>query len=180
MRLLALLALMLLVPVAAAEANHNPQEVDDGDLFQAWIDVDESYEEVRFYVCTLAKPFTCYASQKVPRDEAEANGDGTYRYSFNHTVTDAENDDGSVSVIYPGYRYELCVSDCKEENNTKAPNSTNDNYPRMEIVELMGDSGSYYFKVERKAAPPAEEDEGLPAVALPVAAIAMAWVARRR
>ena len=167
MRLLALFVLMLLIPAAAAEANHNPQEVDDGDLFQAWIDVDESYDEVKFYVCTLAEPFTCYAPQKVTRD------------SFNHTVTDVEDDDGLVSVIYPGYRYVLCVSDCKEENNTKVPNSTNDNYPRMEIVELMGDSGSYYFKVERKAAPPAEENEGLPAVALPVAAIAMAWVARR-
>ena len=171
MRLLALFVLMLLIPAAAAEANHNPQEVDDGDLFQAWIDVDESYEEVKFYVCTLAEPFTCYAPQKVPRDEAEANGDGTYRYSFNHTV-----DEGT----YPGYRYELCTGDCKDNNRTKAPAGADDQqYPELEVVDL-NDSGSYYFKVERKAAPAAEEDEGLPALALPVAAIAIAWVARRR
>ena len=169
MRLLALLALMLLVPVAAAEANHNPQEVDDGDLFQAWIDVDESYEEVKFYVCTLAEPFTCYAPQKVPRDEAEANGDGSYRYSFTHEV-----DEGT----YPGYRYELCTGDCKDDNRTKTPAGADDQYPGLEIVDL-NDSGSYYFKVERKAAP-AAEDEGLPALALPVTAIAIAWVARRR
>ena len=170
MRLLALLALMLLVPVAAAEANHNPQEVDDGDLFQAWIDVDESYEEVKFYVCTLAEPFTCYAPQKVPREEAEANGGGSYRYSFTHEV-----DEGT----YPGYRYELCTGDCKDNNRTKAPAGADDQqYPELEVVDL-NDSGSYYFKVERKAAP-AAEDEGLPALALPVAAIAIAWVARRR
>ena len=170
MRLLALLALMLLVPVAAAEANHNPQEVDNGDLFQAWIDVDESYEEVKFYVCTLAEPFTCYAPQKVPREEAEANGGGSYRYSFTHEV-----DEGT----YPGYRYELCTGDCKDNNRTKAPAGADDQqYPELEVVDL-NDSGSYYFKVERKAAP-AAEDEGLPALALPVAAIAIAWVARRR
>ena len=168
MRLLALLALMLLVPVAAAEANHNPQEVDDGDLFQAWIDVDESYEEVKFYVCTLAEPFTCYAPQKVPREEAEANGGGSYRYSFTHEV-----DEGT----YPGYRYELCTGDCKDDNRTKTPAGANDQ-SGLEVVDL-NDSGSYYFKVERKAAP-AAEDEGLPALALPVAAIAIAWVARRR
>ena len=52
-----------------------------------------------------------------------------------------------------------------------------ESYPGLTIQE-MGDS--YYVKVARKAAAPAEEDEGLPAVALPVAAIAMAWVARRR
>ena len=171
MRLLALLALMLLVPVAAAEANHNPQEVDDGDLFQAWIDVDESYEEVKFYVCTLAEPFTCYAPQKVPREEAEANGGGSYRYSFTHEV-----DEGT----YPGYRYELCTGDCKDNNRTKAPAGADDQqYPELEVVDL-NDSGSYYFKVERKAAPAAEEDEGLPALALPVAAFVIAWVARRR
>ena len=172
MRLLALLALMLLVPVAAAEANHNPQEVDDGDLFQAWIDVNESYEEVKFYVCTLAEPFTCYAPQKVPREEAEANGGGSYRYSFTHEV-----DEGT----YPGYRYELCTGDCKDNNRTKAPAGADDpKYPGLEVVDLH-DTGSYYFKVERKAAPPVEEeDEGLPALALPVAAIAIAWVARRR
>jgi len=169
MRLLALLALMLLIPAAAAEANHNPQEVDDGDLFQAWIDVDESYEEVRFYVCTLAEPFTCYAPQKVPRDEAEANGDGNYRYSFTHEVDEE---------TYPGYRYELCTGDCKDDNRTKTPAGADDQYPGLEIVDL-NDSGSYYFKVERKAAP-AAEDEGLPALALPVAAVALAWVARRR
>ncbi len=169
MRLLALFVLMLLIPAAAAEANHNPQEVDDGDLFQAWIDVDESYDEVKFYVCTLAEPFTCYAPQKVPRDEAEANGDGSYRYSFSHQVGDG---------VYPGYRYELCTGDCKDDNRTKTPTGTDDQYPGLEVVD-MNDSGSYYFKVERKAAP-AAEDEGLPALALPVAAIAIAWVARRR
>ena len=172
MRLLALFALMLLVPAAAAEANHTPQEVDDGDLFLAWIDVDGSYEEVKFYVCTLAEPFTCYAPVKLPRDEAEANGDGSYRYSFTHEV-----DEGT----HPGYRYELCTGDCKDNNRTKAPAGADDQqYPELEVVDL-NDSGSYYFKVERKAAPPAEEeDEGLPALALPVAAIAIAWVARRR
>ena len=170
MRLLALFVLMLLIPAAAAEANHNPQEVDDGDLFQAWIDVDESYDEVKFYVCTLAKPFTCYAPQKVTRDEAEANGDGSYRYSFSHQVGDG---------VYPGYRYELCTGDCKDDNRTKTPAGADDQYPGLEVVD-MNDSGSYYFKVERKAAPPAEEDEGLPALALPVTAIAIAWVARRR
>ena len=170
MRLLALFVLMLLIPAAAAEANHNPQEVDDGDLFQAWIDIDGSYEEVKFYVCTLAEPFTCYAPQKVPRDEAEANGDGSYRYSFTHEV-----DEGT----YPGYRYELCTGDCKDDNRTKTPAGADDQYPGLEIVDL-NDSGSYYFKVERKAAPAAEEDEGLPALALPVAAIAIAWVARRQ
>ena len=169
MRLLALLALILLIPAAAAEANHNPQEVDDGDLFQAWIDVDESYEEVRFYVCTLAEPFTCYAPQKVPREEAEANGDGNYRYSFTHEVDEE---------TYPGYRYELCTGDCKDDNRTKTPAGADDQ-SGLEVVDL-NDSGSYYFKVERKAAPAAEEDEGLPALALPVAAIAIAWVARRR
>ena len=169
MRLLALLALMLLVPVAAAEANHNPREVDDGDQFQAWIDVDESYDEVKFYVCTLAEPFTCYAPQKVPRDEAEANGDGSYRYRFTHEVDEE---------TYPGYRYELCTGDCKDDNRTKTPAGADDQYPGLEIVDL-NDSGSYYFKVERKAAP-AAEDEGLPALALPVAAVALAWVARRR
>ena len=170
MRLLALFVLMLLIPAAAAEANHNPQEVDDGDLFQAWIDVDGSYEEVKFYVCTLAEPFTCYAPQKVPRDEAEANGDGSYRYRFTHEVDEE---------TYPGYRYELCTGDCKDDNRTKTPAGADDQYPGLEIVDL-NDSGSYYFKVERKAAPAAEEDEGLPALALPVAAIAIAWVARRR
>jgi hypothetical protein len=168
MRLLALFVLMLLIPAAAAEANHNPQEVDDGDLFQAWIDVDESYDEVKFYVCTLAEPFTCYAPQKVPRDEAEANGDGSYRYSFTHEV-----DEGT----YPGYRYELCTGDCKDDNRTKTPAGADDP-SGLEVVDL-NDSGSYYFKVERKAAP-AAEDEGLPALALPVAAIAIAWVARRQ
>ena len=169
MRLLALFVLILLIPAAAAEVNHNPQEVDDGDLFQAWIDVDESYEEVRFYVCTLAEPFTCYAPQKVPRDEAEANGDGSYRYRFTHEVDEE---------TYPGYRYELCTGDCKDDNRTKTPAGADDQYPGLEVVD-MNDSGSYYFKVERKAAP-AAEDEGLPALALPVAAIAIAWVARRR
>ena len=168
MRLLALFVLMLLIPAAAAEANHNPQEVDDGDLFQAWIDVDGSYEEVKFYVCTLAEPFTCYAPQKVPRDEAEANSDGSYRYSFTHEVNEG---------TYPGYRYELCTGDCKDDNRTKTPAGADDQ-SGLEVVDL-NDSGSYYFKVERKAAP-AAEDEGLPALALPVAAIAIAWVARRR
>ena len=168
MRLLALFVLILLIPAAAAEANHNPQEVDDGDLFQAWIDVDESYDEVKFYVCTLAEPFTCYAPQKVPRDEAEANGDGSYRYSFTHEVNEG---------TYPGYRYELCTGDCKDDNRTKTPAGADDQ-SGLEVVDL-NDSGSYYFKVERKAAP-AAEDEGLPALALPVAAIAIAWVARRR
>ncbi|HJP43603.1 MAG: hypothetical protein QF766_02845 [Candidatus Poseidoniia archaeon] len=169
MRLLALFVLMLLIPAAAAEVNHNPQEVDDGDLFQTWIDVNESYDEVKFYVCTLAEPFTCYAPQKVPRDEAEANGDGSYRYSFSHQVGDG---------VYPGYRYELCTGDCKDDNRTKTPAGADDQYPGLEVVD-MNDSGSYYFKVERKAAPSAE-DEGLPALALPVAAITIAWVARRR
>ena len=179
MRLLPLFALLLLVPAAASEVNHNPSEVDNGDSFLTWIDVEESYDEVKFYVCTLEHPFTCYPAQTMTREEADPNGDENYRYSFSHTVTDTENEDGSVSVIYPGYRYVLCVSDCKEENKTKVPDSTNNNnYPGMEIVD-MDDSGSYYFKVERKATPPAEEDEGLPAVALPVAAIAVAWVARR-
>ena len=170
MRLLALFVLILLIPAAAAEANHTPQEVDDGDLFLAWIDVDGSYEEVKFYVCTLAEPFTCYAPQKVPRDEAEANGDGSYRYRFTHEVDEE---------TYPGYRYELCTGDCKDDNRTKTPAGADDQ-SGLEVVDL-NDSGSYYFKVERKAAPPAEEeDEGLPALALPVAAIAIAWVARRR
>jgi hypothetical protein len=168
MRLLALFVLILLIPAAAAEANHTPQEVDDGDLFLAWIDVDGSYEEVKFYVCTLAEPFTCYAPQKVPRDEAEANSDGSYRYSFTHEVNEG---------TYPGYRYELCTGDCKDDNRTKTPAGADDQ-SGLEVVDL-NDSGSYYFKVERKAAP-AAEDEGLPALALPVAAIAIAWVARRR
>ena len=168
MRLLALFVLILLIPAAAAEANHTPQEVDDGDLFLAWIDVDGSYEEVKFYVCTLAEPFTCYAPQKVPRDEAEANSDGSYRYSFTHEVNEG---------TYPGYRYELCTGDCKDDNRTKTPAGADDQ-SGLEVVDL-NDSGSYYFKVERKAAP-AAEDEGLTALALPVAAIAIAWVARRR
>ena len=169
MRLLALFVLILLIPAAAAEANHTPQEVDDGDLFLAWIDVDGSYEEVKFYVCTLAEPFTCYAPQKVPRDEAEANSDGSYRYSFTHEVDEE---------TYPGYRYELCTGDCKDDNRTKTPAGADDQ-SGLEVVDL-NDSGSYYFKVERKAAPAAEEDEGLPALALPVAAFVIAWVARRR
>lgn len=169
MRLLALFVLILLIPAAAAEANHTPQEVDDGDLFLAWIDVDGSYEEVKFYVCTLAEPFTCYAPQKVPRDEAEANSDGSYRYSFTHEVNEG---------TYPGYRYELCTGDCKDDNRTKTPAGADDQ-SGLEVVDL-NDSGSYYFKVERKAAPAAEEDEGLPALALPVAAFVIAWVARRR
>jgi hypothetical protein len=168
MRLFALFVLILLIPAAAAEANHTPQEVDDGDQFEAWIDVDGSYEEVKFYVCTLAEPFTCYAPQKVPRDEAEANSDGSYRYSFTHEVNEG---------TYPGYRYELCTGDCKDDNRTKTPAGADDQ-SGLEVVDL-NDSGSYYFKVERKAAP-AAEDEGLPALALPVAAIAIAWVARRR
>ena len=59
MRLLALFALMLLAPAAAAEVNHNPREVDEGNTFMAWIDADEIYEEVKFYVCTLEEPYTC-------------------------------------------------------------------------------------------------------------------------
>ena len=170
MRALALLALLFMLPAAAAEAKHTPQAVADGDQFEAWIDVDEAYDEVKFYVCTRAEPFTCYAPVKLPRDEAEANGDGSYRYSFTHEV-----DEGT----YPGYRYELCTGDCKDNNRTKAPAGADDpKYPGLEVVDL-NDSGSYYFKVERKAAP-AAEDEGLPALALPVAAIAIAWVARRR
>ena len=163
MRLLALFALILLVPAAAAEVNHAPREVDEGGTFVAWIAADEIYEEVKFYVCTLEEPYTCYAPQKVTRDEADTNGDGSYRYSFSHQVGDG---------VYPGYRYELIEGD----NKTKAP-TEGESYPGLTIQE-MGDS--YYVKVDRKAAPPAEEDEGLPAVALPVAAIAMAWVARRR
>ncbi len=177
MRLLALLALLFMLPAAVAEANHAPQAVDDGDLFQAWIDVDESYDEVKFYVCTLAEPFTCYAPQKVPREEAEANGDGSYRYNFTHEV-----DEGT----YPGYRYELCTGDCKDDNQTKAPASTDDQYPGLEVVDL-NDSGSYYFQVDRKAASPTDaapltDDDSenfMPALALPVAAIAIAWAARR-
>ena len=163
MRLLPLFALLLLVPAAAAEVNRNPHEVDEGNTFMAWIDADEIYEEVKFYVCTLEDPYTCYPPQKVVREDAESNGDGTYRYSFSHQVGDG---------VYPGYRYELIEGD----NKTKAP-TEGESYPGLTIQE-MGDS--YYVKVYRKAAPPAEEDEGLPAVALPVAAIAMAWVARRR
>ena len=163
MRLLPLFALLLLVPAAAAEVNHNPHEVDEGNTFMAWIDADEIYEDVKFYVCTLEDPYTCYPPQKVAREDAESNGDGTYRYSFSHQVGDG---------VYPGYRYELIEGD----NKTKAP-TEGESYPGLTIQE-MGDS--YYVKVDRKAAAPAEEDEGLPAVALPVAAIAMAWVARRR
>ena len=170
MRALTLLALLFMLPAAAAEAKHTPQAVADGDQFEAWIDVDESYDEVKFYVCTIAEPFTCYAPQKLSRDAAEANGDGSYRYRFTHEV-----DEGT----HPGYRYELCTGDCKDDNRTKAPAGADDQYPGLEVVDL-NDSGSYYFKVERKAAPAAEEDEGLPALALPVAAFVIAWVARRR
>jgi hypothetical protein len=150
---------------ADAEASHSPAEVDEGDTFLAWIDADEIYEEVKFYVCTLEEPYTCYAPQKVTRDEADANGDGSYRYSFSHQVGDG---------VYPGYRYELLEG----ENKTKTPAGADDQYPGLEVIDLNG-SGSYYFKVERKAAP-AAEDEGLPALALPVTAITIAWVARRR
>ena len=157
-------ALLLLVPAAAAEVNHNPREVDEGNTFMAWIDAEDTYEEVKFYVCTLEDPYTCYAPQKVTRDEADANGDGSYRYSFSHQVGNG---------VYPGYRYELIEGD----NKTKAP-AEGDSYPGLTIKE-MGDS--YYVQVDRKTPPPAEENGKLtlPAVALPVAAIAVAWVARR-
>ena len=162
MRLLPLFALLLLVPAAAAEVNHNPHEVDEGNTFMAWIDAEEIYEEVKFYVCTLEDPYTCYPPQKVVREDAESNGDGTYRYSFSHQVGDG---------VYPGYRYELIEGD----NETKAP-AEGESYPGLTIEDMQG---SYYVRVDRKVAPPAEENEGLPAIALPVAAIAVAWVARR-
>ena len=40
MRALALLALLFMLPAAAAEAKHTPQAVADGDQFEAWIDVE--------------------------------------------------------------------------------------------------------------------------------------------
>ena len=162
MRLLPLFALLLLVPAAAAEVNHNPHEVDEGNTFMAWIDAEEIYEEGKFYVCTLEDPYTCYPPQKVVREDAESNGDGTYRYSFSHQVGDG---------VYPGYRYELIEGD----NETKAPDE-GESYPGLTIEDMQG---SYYVRVDRKATPADEADEGVPAVALPVAAIAVAWVARR-
>lgn len=174
-----LLALLFLLPAAAAEVGHAPQEVDEGDQFEAWIDVEGSYEYVRFNVCTLENPYLCYIPQNMTRDEAEANDDGTYRYSFTHDIKDIDNGDGTVSTVYPGYRFELCTGNGKDDNQTKAPAGADDQYPGLEVVELA-DSDSYYFKVERKAAPSAAEDESLPALALPVAVAALALVARRQ
>ena len=178
MRSLLLLTLLFMLPATAAEVNHTPSEVGDGDQFLAWMDVEGSYEYVRFNVCTLETPYLCYIPQNMSRDEAEANDDGSYRYTFSHSIKDIDNSDGTVSAVYPGYRFELCTGNGIDDNMTKAPARADDQDPGLEIVDL-NDSGSYYFKVERKAAP-AAEDEGLPALALPVAAVALAWVARRR
>tara|TARA_B000000557_G_C20629078_1_gene381454 strand:+ start:25 stop:519 length:495 start_codon:yes stop_codon:yes gene_type:complete len=120
----------MLVPGAAAEMSHSPQEVSEGTTFTAWIDVDEDVESVTFYVCTLEEPHTCYKPQKMTRNES-LNG----RFQFDYQVK--SND-------FPGYKYVLE----KQDNSTeKIPASEYSYYEGMEI-EKNGDS--YYFKVNVK------------------------------
>ena len=120
----------ILVPGAAAEMSHSPQEVSEGTTFTAWIDVDEDVESVTFYVCTLEEPHTCYKPQKMTRNES-LNG----RFQFDYQVK--SND-------FPGYKYVLE----KQDNSTeKIPASEYSYYEGMEI-EKNGDS--YYFKVNVK------------------------------
>ncbi len=120
----------LIIPSAAAEMSHDPQEVSQGTTFIAWIDADEDVESITFYVCTLEDPHTCYKPQKMTRNES-LNG----RFQFEYDVK--AND-------YPGYKYELE----KQDNSTeKIPASEYSYYEGME-VEKMGDS--YYFKVNMK------------------------------
>ena len=117
----------LIIPSAAAEMSHDPQEVSQGTTFTAWIDADEDVESITFYVCTLEDPHTCYKPQKMTKNES-LNG----RFQFEYDVK--AND-------YPGYKYELE----KQDNSTeKIPASEYSYYEGME-VEKMGDS--YYFKV---------------------------------
>ena len=112
----------LIIPSAAAEMSHDPQEVSQGTTFTAWIDADEDVESITFYVCTLEDPHTCYKPQKMTRNES-LNG----RFQFEYDVK--AND-------YPGYKYELE----KQDNSTeKIPASEYSYYEGME-VEKMGDS----------------------------------------
>jgi hypothetical protein len=120
----------ILVPGAAAEMSHSPQEVSEGTTFTAWIDVDEDVESVTFYVCTLEEPHTCYKPQKMTRNESQSG-----RFQFDYQVK--SND-------FPGYKYVLE----KQDNSTeKIPASEYSYYEGMEI-EKNGDS--YYFKVNVK------------------------------
>ena len=132
----------ILVPGAAAEMSHSPQEVSEGTTFTAWIDVDEDVESVTFYVCTLEEPHTCYKPQKMARNESQSG-----RFQFDYQVK--SND-------FPGYKYVLE----KQDNSTeKIPASEYSYYEGMEI-EKNGDS--YYFKVNVKINESSEDSrEGL-------------------
>ena len=101
MKKLLMILFALLIPSAAAEMAHTPQEVSEGTTFTAWIDVDEDVESVTFYVCTLEEPHTCYKPQKMTRNESQ-NG----RFQFDYLVK--SND-------FPGYKYELE----KQDNSTE-------------------------------------------------------------
>ena len=98
----------LIIPSAAAEMSHDPQEVSQGTTFTAWIDADEDVESITFYVCTLEDPHTCYKPQKMTRNES-LNG----RFQFEYDVK--AND-------YPGYKYELEKQDNLGSISSKVKN----------------------------------------------------------
>ena len=138
MNKLLVLTLVFLIPSATAEMSHSPNEVAEGDTFTAIIDVDEDVKEVRFYVCTLEEPYTCYKPEKKDRNDS-VNG----RYQFSYTVK--SND-------YPGYKYELV----KDDDSTEKIPLAYTKYDGLEVEE-MGDS--HYFKVNVNIEE--DEEEGL-------------------
>ncbi len=130
MKKLIIFALIFLLPSAVSEIYHSPNEVASGENFTAIIDTDEDVESVKFYVCTLEEPYTCYKPESKDRNDT-TNG----RFEFTYTVRD--ND-------YPGYKYEIKKTDDSNETIPAAYTY----YEGLEVKE-MGDS--HYFKVDIKS-----------------------------
>jgi len=129
MKKLIIFAIISLLPSAVSEISHSPNEVASGDSFTAIIDTEEDVESIKFYVCTLEEPYTCYKPENKYRNDT-TNG----RFEFTYTV---KNND------YPGYKYEIK----KTDNSNDTIPAAYTYYEGLE-VEKMGDS--HYFKVNIK------------------------------
>jgi hypothetical protein len=136
MKKLIIFALIFLLPSAVSEISHSPNEVASGESFTAIIDTEEDVESIKFYVCTLEEPYTCYKPESKYRNDT-TNG----RFEFTYTV---KNND------YPGYKYEIK----KTDNSNETIPAAYTYYEGLEVKE-MGDS--HYFKVNIKSET-AEED----------------------
>jgi len=158
MKKLIIFALIFLLPSAVSEISHSPNEVASGESFTAIIDTEEDVESIKFYVCTLEEPYTCYKPETVERNNT-TNG----RFQFTYLVK--END-------YPGYKYELK----KDGNETEKVPLGFKKYDGLTVKEM---GGSHYFVINIKS----QEDESSlysPNLILSVLIVAIIALTNRR